>query len=178
MNKQDLRQAMKQRKAAHTKEELAALSERVVAALCATPQWQQAHTVLLYHSLPDEVDTHQLIGSALQDGKRVLLPVVVGDDLELRFLPTPDALREGAFHILEPTGAPITDYAAIDLAVIPGVAFTPDGRRLGRGRGYYDRLLPRLNGVTKIGVCWSFQLITQLPTEAHDIAMDFVITAS
>ena len=177
MNKQDLRQAMKQRKAAHTKEELAALSERVVAALCATPQWQQAHTVLLYHSLPDEVDTHQLIGSALQDGKRVLLPVVVGDELELRETDAKN-LQEGAFHIWEPTGGAWTAYEAIDLAVIPGVAFTPDGRRLGRGRGYYDRLLPRLNGVTKIGVCWSFQLITQLPTEAHDIAMDFVITAS
>jgi 5-formyltetrahydrofolate cyclo-ligase len=136
--------------------------------------------VLLYHSLPDEVDTHQLIGSALQEGKRVLLPVVVGDDLELRFLPTPDALREGAFHILEPTGAPFTDYAAIDLAVIPGVAFTPDGRRLGRGRGYYDRLLAHFpqslsSSPYLIGLCWPFQLLADLPTEPHDLTVHAVI---
>ncbi len=141
MTKSEVRQEIRRRKAACSAEERAVLSRQVTAKLVATPQWQHAHTVLLYHSLPDEVATHQLITEALSAGKRVLLPVVVGDDLELRFLPTPDALREGAFHILEPTGAPFTDYAAIDLAVIPGVAFTPDGRRLGRGRGYYDRLL-------------------------------------
>lgn len=141
MTKSEVRQEIRSRKAACSAEEREALSREVTAKLVATPQWQQARTVLLYHSLPDEVATHDLISEALAAGKRVLLPVVVGDDLELRFLPTPDALREGAFHILEPTGAPFTDYAAIDLAVIPGVAFTPDGRRLGRGRGYYDRLL-------------------------------------
>ena len=178
MTKSEVRQEIKRRKAACSTEERAALSREVTAKLIATAQWQQAHTVLLYHSLPDEVATHELITEALSTGKRVLLPVVVGDDLELRCLPAPESLREGAFHILEPTGDPFTDYAAIDLAIIPGVAFTHDGRRLGRGRGYYDRLLPQLNGVTKIGLCWPFQLITQLPTEVHDIAMDFVITAS
>ncbi len=145
MTKSEVRQEIRRRKAASSAEERALLSREVTAKLVATPQWQHAHTVLLYHSLPDEVATHDLITEALSAGKRVLLPVVVGDDLELRFLPTPDSLREGAFHILEPTGAPFTDYAAIDLAVIPGVAFTPDGRRLGRGRGYYDRLLARFS---------------------------------
>ena len=145
MTKSEVRQEIRRRKAACSTEERAALSREVTAKLAATPQWQQARTVLLYHSLPDEVATHDLIAEALAAGKRVLLPVVVGDDLELREYSVPSGLREGAFHIQEPTGAPFTDYAAIDLAIIPGIAFTPDGRRLGRGRGYYDRLLAQLS---------------------------------
>lgn len=194
MTKSEVRQEIRRRKAACSAEERASLSREVTAKLVATPQWQHAQTVLLYHSLPDEVATHDLITEALSAGKRVLLPVVVGDDLELRFLPTPDSLREGAFHILEPTGAPFTDYAAIDLAVIPGVAFTPDGRRLGRGRGYYDRLLVRFSTPSfnhspsleerepagepspyLIGLCWPFQLLADLPTEPHDLSMNAVI---
>lgn len=176
MTKSEVRQEIRRRKAACSAEERASLSREVIGKLIATPQWQQAHTVLLYHSLPDEVATHDLITEALSAGKRVLLPVVVGDDLELRFLPTPDSLREGAFHILEPTGDPFTDYAAIDLAVIPGVAFTPDGRRLGRGRGYYDRLLAHFpQSPYLIGLCWPFQLLADLPTEPHDLTMHAVI---
>ena len=77
---------------------------------------------------------------------------------------------------MEPTGDPFTDYAAIDLAVIPGVAFTPDGRRLGRGRGYYDRLLAHFpQSPYLIGLCWPFQLLADLPTEPHDLTMHAVI---
>ena len=104
--------------------------------------------MLFYHSLPDEVDTHDFIRkwSGL---KRILLPVVRGNDLDLKPYTGDDRLTEGAFHINEPTGTAFTDYAAIDLAVIPGVAFDRWGNRLGRGKGYYDRLLPRIPRWTK-----------------------------
>ncbi len=176
MTKSEVRQEIRRRKAACSAEERALLSRQVTAKLVATPQWQQAHTVLLYHSLPDEVATHDLISEALATGKRVLLPVVVGDDLELRDYHAPGDLREGTFHIMEPTGEPFTDYAAIDLAVIPGVAFTQDGRRLGRGRGYYDRLLTHITDNYKVGLCWPFQLVGDIPTEPHDYPMDEVIS--
>ncbi len=176
MTKTELRQEIKRRKAACPLEERASLSRAVVSHLTETTQWQQAHIVLLYHALPDEVETRDLIQQAIDAGKQVLLPVVVGDNLELRCLPTPDALHEGAFHILEPNGKAFTDYSEINLAVIPGVAFTADGCRLGRGRGYYDRLLPHLHHVYKIGICWPFQLVEALPTESHDIKIDTVIT--
>lgn len=176
MTKSEVRQEIKRRKAACSLEERVALSSAVISLLSETPQWKQAHIVLLYHALPDEVETRELIQQAFSSGKVVLLPVVVGDDLELRRLPTPDAVHEGAFHILEPDGTVFTDYAAIDLAIIPGVAFTADGHRLGRGRGYYDRLLSRLTNVYKLGICWPFQLVDALPTEPHDISLDAVIT--
>ena len=176
MTKSELRQEIKRRKIACSTEERAALSQQVVARLQATSTWKEASTVLLYHPLPDEVDTRPLIAAGCAAGKRVLLPVVVGDDLELREYRPTTALAEGAFHIQEPVGAAFTDYAAIDLAVIPGVAFTSQGLRLGRGRGYYDRLLSRLTNVYKIGICWPFQLVTELPVETHDILMDAVVS--
>ena len=152
----------------------------VLSALEAHPRWQAAHTVLLYHSLPDEVDTHAFI-RRWSARKRILLPVVKGDDLELRLYTGDDRLTEGAFHIDEPTGTAFTDYAAIDLAVIPGVAFDRRGNRLGRGKGYYDRLLPRIPTAYKLGLCFPFQvlnqILNQIPAEAHDIPMDEVLTA-
>lgn len=183
MDKKEIRAEIRHRKAGFSLVERAELSREVTDRLQQEPQWQQARTVLLYHSLPDEVGTHELIRQAAAAGKRVLLPVVVGNDLELREYQGEGRLEEGAFHIQEPTGPAITDLSVIDLAVIPGVAFTPDGRRLGRGRGYYDRLLARLTSQASharvpylIGICWPFQLVEDIPTEAHDIPMHRVIT--
>ena len=133
--------------------------------------------MLLYHSLPDEVDTHAFI-RRWSTRKHILLPVVKGDDLELRSYAGDDRLAEGAFHIDEPTGTAFTDYAAIDLAVIPGVAFDRRGNRLGRGKGYYDRLLPRIPAAYKLGLCFPFQLLDQIPAETHDIPMDEVLAAA
>ena len=174
-SKPELRREIRRRKAACSPEQLQQLSAEVTRRLLSTPRWQQSRTLLLYHSLPDEVSTSALIQSAVEQGKRVLLPVVVGDDLELREYCGQGCLAEGAFHIQEPQGEAFEDYPAIDLAVIPGVAFSPEGARLGRGRGYYDRLLPRLSAAHKCGICWPFQLLPELPTEPHDVRMDEVI---
>ena len=139
--------------------------------------FRAAHTVLLYSSLPDEVDTHTFI-RRWEGRKRILLPVVVSDsELELRVYTGSSNMRRGAFNIDEPAGAAFTDYGSIDLAVIPGVAFDRHGNRLGRGRGYYDRLLARLgrSGVPTIGVCFDFQKLDAIPAETHDIAVGEVL---
>lgn len=139
--------------------------------------FRAAHTVLLYSSLPDEVDTHTFI-RRWEGRKRILLPVVVSDsELELRVYTGSGNMRRGAFNIDEPAGAAFTDYGSIDLAVIPGVAFDRHGNRLGRGRGYYDRLLARLGraGVPTIGVCFYFQKLDAIPAETHDIAVGEVL---
>ncbi|MBO4801085.1 MAG: 5-formyltetrahydrofolate cyclo-ligase [Bacteroidaceae bacterium] len=175
MDKKEIRAEIRRRKGLCPQEQRAELSRAAIERLQQTAQWQQAHTVLLYHSLPDEVCTHDLIPEAIRQGKRVLLPVVVGDELELREYQEGSQLAEGAFHIQEPTGTAVTDFATIDLAVIPGVAFTAGGLRLGRGRGYYDRLLSRARVPYLIGLCWPFQLLPDLPAEPHDVKMDEVI---
>lgn len=150
-------------------------SAEILAALEAHPAFRAASTVLLYHSLKDEVDTHEFIRKWSRK-KRILLPVVVGDDLELRIYTGPKDMAIGAYGIDEPTGELFTDYAAIDFIAVPGVAFDRSGNRLGRGKGYYDRLLPRIPSAYKAGICFPFQLVEEVPAEPFDIRMDEVIT--
>lgn len=121
------------------------------------------------------MDTHAFIQKWSRE-KRILLPVVVGDDLELRLYTGPEDLAIGAYGIEEPTGARFTDYTAIDLIIVPGVAFDRNGNRLGRGKGYYDRLLPRIPSAYKIGICFPFQVVEEVPAEPFDIRMDEIIT--
>ena len=107
--------------------------------------------------------------------KKILLPAVAGDGLQLRCYASDEEMVTGTYHIGEPSGAVFTDYGTIDLAVVPGVAFDAEGCRLGRGKGYYDRLLPLLEAY-KIGLCYSFQVAESVPSELHDVRMDKVLT--
>lgn len=149
-------------------------SDEILALLENHPAFQAAQTVLLYHSLNDEVNTHSFI-QKWSNRKRILLPVVKDNDLELCVYTGPEDLKTGKFGIKEPIGVPFTDYASIDIAIIPGVAFDHKGNRLGRGKGYYDRLL-RYIPAYKVGICFPFQLIEEVPAEEFDIRMDIIIT--
>ena len=153
------------------------MSPSILKRLEELPEFRQAHTVLLYHSLKDEVQTHDFV-EKWSKSKCVLLPVVVGERLELRRYNGRDALATGRYGIAEPAGAPFTDYPAIELAVIPGVAFDRRGHRLGRGKGYYDRLLPKLASTKRIGICFPFQIVEHVPTETSDIDMNLIITSN
>lgn len=133
--------------------------------------------VMLYSALPDEVPTQSLIDGLVAQGKTVLLPRVVSDtDMELRHYTGPHDLQTGAFGILEPTGQLFTDYATIDVAIIPGMAFDAAGHRLGRGKGYYDRFLSRIPHAYKIGLCFSWQMVDSVPSDQHDVVMDAVVS--
>ena len=164
---------MAQKKRSFCATSLYELSETVLAKLEEYPQFISSHRVLLYYSLKDEVDTHSFIEKWYRQ-KEIILPVVTGDDLELRVYRGKESLEKGAYGILEPTGEKFTNFTSIDLAIIPGVAFDKEGNRLGRGKGYYDRLLPKINAY-KMGICFPFQLINEVPAEPFDIKMDEVI---
>lgn len=172
--KRKLRKWIAQEKNRYCDSTLKALSADILTNLEMHPAFQAANTLLLYHSLKDEVQTHAFI-EKWSKHKRIILPVVVGDKLELRIYTGPQELTLGAYGIAEPTGDLFTDYQSIDLAIIPGVAFDTAGHRLGRGKGYYDKLLPRIPA-TKIGICFPFQLIKEVPAEPFDICMNTVIT--
>lgn len=181
MLKSDLRALVRTRKRAHSAAELAAFSAAAVARLAAHPRLLAAQRVLLYYSLPDEIDTHALADRLVAAGKTVVLPHVVGDGLMcLRRYTGPSDLRTGAFGIMEPAGA---DYDAnaegLDVAVVPGMAFDRSGHRLGRGKGYYDRFLAALARAPYIiGLCFPFQLVESVPVAAHDVAVDEVISGN
>ncbi len=166
---------MRETKTAHSAAELSAMSQAVCLAIANDTYWQAASTVLLYHPLPDEVDITPLMERGRVAGKRILLPAVVGDDLALREYEGEASLLVGAYGIKEPAGREYTDYASVALVLVPGVAFDMGGRRLGRGKGYYDRLLPRLSHARRIGVCFPFQLVDDVPSEAHDQLVDAVV---
>ena len=177
MDKKELRLQIATLKKQHSTAERWAASLEIEHRVMASSLWKEAQVVLLYHALPDEVSTAVLMEVGKKEGKLVLLPVVVGGELELRMYEGPEAMRKGAFGILEPTGEvfPPVRYGEIQLAIVPGVAFDQDGHRLGRGKGYYDKLLPRLMCTFKMGICWSFQCLQHIPAEAHDVKMDSVI---
>ena len=176
MRKDDLRRRIRQIKRQFTPQQLEELSLPVISRL--RPFLAEAKTIMAYYSLPDEVNTHSLIDDLVSEGKTVLLPKVMGvDTMELRRYTGRDDLQEGVYHILEPVGKPFTDYAAIDLILVPGLAFDAAGHRLGRGRGYYDRFLHSRVGFycVKIGICFDFQKVDEVPIDAFDIPVDKVI---
>lgn len=174
-DKQSIRTEIVLKKKQHTKEELNRLSNLLFNRLEKHPRFQTARAILLYYSLPDEVQTHEFIEKWSKE-KDIILPVVKGNELELRKYTAKANLTTGAFHIKEPTGEPFTKPSSIGLAFIPGVSFDRQGNRLGRGKGYYDRLLCNLS-LYKIGICFQFQLCeTSLPANEQDIPMDEVWT--
>ncbi len=151
------------------------LSRLIMEALEQNDAFIRAQTLLLYYSLPDEVYTHHIVEKWSKE-KRILLPVVKNDtEMEIREYTGKADLKEGAFHIWEPSGRLFTEYEQIETAVIPGMAFDEEGHRLGRGKGYYDRLLPKLTHAYKIGVCFPFQYLDGIPHEPYDIPMDEVV---
>lgn len=177
LDKNELRKIVRQKKREHSQEELAVLSQKICRTVVDHPRVRQAHTVLAYYSLPDEVNTHELVMQLLGEGKTVLLPKVLGGGImEIRQFKGPDDMCEGQMHILEPTGFLFTDYDQIDVAIVPGMGFDAAGHRLGRGAGYYDRFLSQAPHLYKIGVCFAFQQFPQVPVTLSDISMDEVIS--
>lgn len=177
MDKKVLRAEIRRRKSQYFTEELRQKSQTICEWILDDGVFWASHYILLYSPLPDEVDIAPLISAAFNAGKTVLLPVVDGDNLVLKRFSGFNYMSTGAYNILEPVGEiyPISEYHKIDLAVIPGMAFDPHRHRLGRGKGYYDRLLPQLTQTYKMGICFDFQYFENIPSEEWDVVMDEII---
>lgn len=169
-----LRREIRARKSMLSDEEKTAAAAMVAARVEALPEYLAAHTVLAYCALPDELPTADIIARA-SACKTVVLPVVKGESLELRCY-EPEHLKEGYKGILEPSDeATAVSPADIDIAIIPGMAFDAEGHRLGRGGGFYDRLIPQLH-CPLVGIGFACQLVSSVPVEPFDRSLDFVIT--
>jgi 5-formyltetrahydrofolate cyclo-ligase len=142
----------------------------------ALPEYGQARVLALYASIHHEVETSAVAAQALAAGKTLLYPAVEGSDIQFRQVRTLDELLPGRFGIPEPDGAAWEPKAA-DLIVVPGVAFDCSGRRIGYGKGYYDKSLHRLEGSGRlVGFCYDFQLYDEIVGEPHDVTMDIIVT--
>lgn len=174
--KEILRKHIREQKRQFSNEELIELSLPIVNRMLSHPAVVSAKTILLYYSLPDEVFTHDVIRQIANTGKKVLLPRVIdNENMELREYRDDNDLEKGSFNIMEPKGAIFSDYENIDVAIIPGMAFDLSGNRMGRGRGYYDRLLAKAGNMYKIGMCFDFQKTDYIPTDSNDVKMDCVL---
>ena len=173
MDKKELRTLIKALKKQHTPDELDRQSEIICKKIEQHPDFINAKRVMLYNALPDEVRTAYLI-DRWRDKKTIVLPTVVGDDIIPVALDSNTGFAVGDFNILEPQNKPYE--GSFDIIIVPGVAFDPQGNRMGRGKGYYDRFLVKYPNVKKIGICFDFQLVESIPAEPHDIRMDEVIS--
>ncbi len=173
MDKKTARSYVKRQKAELDIEYKHTAASEVFSKLEQVPEFIRANKILAYHSLPDELSTIEFIAK-WSSYKQLFLPRVNGVDLEI--LPYDASnLHTGAFNIEEPDGTEITSVDVIDLIIVPGVAFDLRGMRVGRGKGFYDRLLARTS-VVKIGVAYDFQIVDEIYADAHDIPVDIVIT--
>lgn len=177
--KAELRQRLRALERAMTAEEKAASDAALREGFLEIPEYRAARTVLLYVGTGAEVDTRPLIEDALAAGKRVALPVITGPGvMEARAVTDLDLLVPGPCGIPAPgEGSELVPPEAPDLILVPGMAFTQDGWRLGRGGGYYDRYLPRTNALT-VALARDFQMVDHIPTEAHDIPVDALVIDS
>ena len=159
------------------KQELDRLSEKVTAKIEQCPWFAEAQKIACFHSLSDEVNTHAFI-EKWGGTKEIYLPVILDDcHMELRRFTPGGKTSFNRYNIAEPLAGSWCGSEEIDLFLIPGVAFDRSLHRLGRGKGYYDRLLQNTTA-KKAGLCFDFQLLDTVPANAHDIAMDALFTPS
>jgi 5-formyltetrahydrofolate cyclo-ligase len=175
------RKAHDARNAQENKDELSrAICERFIS----LPQYVSAGTVMFYVDVRAEVRTRQSLPSALEHGKRIIVPWCNSEgQLELFHLESMDELAIGMYKILEPREdlrtLPAKQVAVdeLDLVMVPGVAFDRSGARMGHGKGYYDKLLENARADTPlVALAFECQLFPEIPTQDHDIFMDMIIT--
>lgn len=176
MEKAELRKIVRAAKKAVLLDEKIRRSHPILQQVEELDQFKTARIVLLYWSMDDEVATHDFVNRWYKE-KTILLPCVDGNDLRLRAYTGPECLQAGPdFGIGEPTGPEFTELDKVDMIVVPGVAFDHKNNRMGRGRGFYDRMLKSTPNAYKVGVAFNFQIFDEIPVEEFDVPMDKVLT--
>ena len=181
MTKAELRQQMRAETQRHSAEERRTASAKLCEVVRRHAAWQSARSVLLFMPTVEEPDISPLVTEALREGRSVALPGFAADLGIYQALQVTDLVRDlapGRFGIAEPcAGCPPLLVNALDLILVPGLAFAPDGTRLGRGKGFYDRLLAQVTP-RKCGIAFDWQVLEAIPREPHDVIVDCIATPS
>ena len=174
-DKRSLRKDIRAEIAKLTTEEKQSLSAQIFSKLADLDEVCKASVVALFVSLADEPQTAEIIEQLLQKNKRVVVPRIEGE--EMNFYDISEGLEKGSFDILESTSKSPVEPSEIDVMIVPGVVFTLDGARCGRGKGFYDKYLASKGfRAYTIGVCYPCQIVETLPTEEHDKMLDCVVS--
>ncbi len=152
-------------------------SQSIVERLCGLDPVRNAKNVALYKAIPGEVYLENLFSRLWSDNKHTCIPVFNRQKkrYEIAEIDGHTLFATGHYGIQEPVNPALVSMESIDVVIVPGVAFDPAGHRLGRGGGYYDRLLTDFKG-TIIAVAFGFQLLADIPCDDHDIPVDYIVT--
>lgn len=177
MNKQELRRSIREQKRAMTEEEIVRRSEALCALFTQTEAYRNAKSIYGYLPYNQEVRTVPILAQAQRDGKRVAVPKVYGDEMKFLWLDDLTQVAKGYSGIPEPIADEPEAQDPTALVLMPGLAFDPQGHRIGYGGGFYDKFLSREPGHPTVALCYSFQILPVLETEEFDIPVDQVIGA-
>ena len=154
-------------------------SQKIETNLFSLPEYKTSSHLMFYVSIGKEVFTHHMIKRALQEGKQVAVPLTLlsqGILLPCVIQDFAKDLEEGPWDILQPKKDKVRATTSVDLVIVPGLAFDRQGRRLGRGKGFYDRFLASLpSSIPRIALAFSWQIVEQVPTDKNDVSMDKII---
>ena len=177
MDKKELRAKIRQMKREMTSEQICAASEKLGQLFVNTPQYREAKTIYGYLPYNQEVRTVPMLEQAIRDGKRVAVPKVYGDDMKFIYMDDLSQVELGYAGIPEPIAdGPVADDPTA-LVLMPGMAFTQNGDRMGYGGGFYDKFLAAEPDHPTVALCYAFQMVESLPTEEYDIPVDCVLWA-
>lgn len=177
MDKMQLRRQIKEKKKAMSASEIEEKSRILGEKFAASDAYRQAHTIYGYLPYNQEVRTVPMLERALQDGKRVAVPKVYGDEMKFIYLQDISCVAPGYAGIPEPVeDGPVADDPKA-LVLMPGLAFDPEGHRIGYGGGFYDKFLAAEPEHPTLALCYDFQMLPKLETEEFDIPVDTVLWA-
>lgn len=177
MNKQELRKTIRARKRAMTPEEIQTRSGALCRKFLETDAYRQAKTIYGYLPYNQEVRTWAILEQALADGKKVAVPKVYGEEMRFLYLEDLTQVEKGYSGIPEPIADEPVAEDETALVLMPGLAFDPQGHRIGYGGGFYDKFLSREPNHPTVALCYEFQMVEHLETEEFDIPVDVVIWA-
>ena len=177
MNKKEIRQIVRQQKRSMTPEQIEKASAELGRKFAQTEVYRSAKTIYGYLPYNQEVRTTPMLAQALADGKQVAVPKVFGDTMKFILLDDLSQVAPGYAGIPEPVAdGPEADDAAA-LVLMPGLAFDPEGHRIGYGGGFYDRFLAEEPEHPTLALCYGFQMFDHLETEEFDLPVDQVLWA-
>lgn len=177
MDKQALRKEIREKKRAMTETEIVSKSLALGRLFLVSDAYREAKTIYGYLPYNQEVRTVAMLQQALNDGKRVAVPKCYGDEMRFIYLDDLSKVEKGYCNIPEPIAdGPIADDPTA-LVLMPGLAFTKEGQRMGYGGGFYDKFLASEPGHPTLALCYDFQMVEYIPTEDYDIPVDTVLWA-
>lgn len=178
MTKQEMRSCYLARRKEMPREERERAGENICNTLLRLPQLETAKTVMVYLSFGAEVDTHRLTEALLAQGKTVCAPLCQPNDCSMTpyYFDGISLLQQGAYGILEPKAEREANVSEIDVVLVPGCVFGENFHRIGYGKGYYDRFLPKLPRALKIGLCYDCCLVPQVEGDITDSVTDMIVT--